>query len=226
VAALEAAAAEAPAAPVAAAPGLQGAGPARDLAEVRRLAQTLGERVDRLETDATARGAAATPDVARLVALPAFSEAVRSQVLDMAAHDVDFRSRVGTGRRDKLPRNAPFAQVAETLQLDASQEAQMSKDLQETQQGLYAVLSEERADGVVPMDLIARAEKLPPNDPRRAATFVQLFTLKIPGGEETYMQRAVKLQQGFRKKIEAYLRPRQLELLDAVEIDWFSVKFD
>ena len=44
--------------------------------------------------------------------------------------------------------------------------------------------------------------------------------------EETYMQRAVKLTQGFRKKADRYLRPQQKEILTAVEIDWFSIKFN
>ena len=56
--------------------------------------------------------------------------------------------------------------------------------------------------------------------------FIKLFTMKIPGGEETYMQRAMKLTQGFRKKADAYLRAEQRELLDNVEIDWFSIKFE
>ena len=50
--------------------------------------------------------------------------------------------------------------------------------------------------------------------------------MKIPGGEETYMQRAVKLTTSFRSKADKYLRTEQKEILNSVEVDWFSIKFD
>ena len=102
----------------------------------------------------------------------------------------------------------------------------MGKDLQEIQQELFALLSEERDDGVEPLELIAKAEELKEGDPKRAETFMKLFTLKIPGGEDTYMQRAVKLGTSFRKRIDEYLRPAQLEILNSIDVDWFSVKFN
>jgi len=211
--------------------GLHGSGAAREVADLRHLANALAERITSMERAAAAAPAAvsgAGPDLAQLVQKPAFAEAVRGVVLDMAGNDVDFRARVGGSQdRTKLPKDSPFAHVAQTLKLDASQEAQMSKDLQEIQQELFAVLSEERDDGVVPMELIAKAEEFKQGDPRRAETFMKLFTLKVPGGgEETYMQRAVKLAMSFRKKIDSYLRPAQQEILDAIEVDWFSVKFN
>ena len=209
--------------------GLAGSGTQRDVAELRHLTEALVERMGSLEKSAQAGpvgSAAGAVDPAALVDMPAFGEAVRRQVLDMAANDVDFRARMGTADRTRIPKDAPFAAVAETLKLDASQEAQMSKDLQEIQGELFALLSEERPDGVVPMEIIVQAEELKQGDPRRAEHFMKLFTLKVPGGEETYMQRAVALQQAFRKKVDNYLRPRQLELLNAVEVDWFSIKFN
>jgi len=102
----------------------------------------------------------------------------------------------------------------------------MSKDLQEIQQELFGLLSEERDDGVVPMEMIAEAESLKEGDPKKAQVFIKLFTLKIPGEEETYMQRAVQLQTDFRKKTADYLRPAQLEVWQDLEVDLFSVKFD
>ncbi|MDJ0523503.1 MAG: hypothetical protein QNJ90_15650 [Planctomycetota bacterium] len=209
-------------------PALQGSGARRELAELRGLTRALTERMTSLErtaAEAPAAGGVAI-DAGALADKPAFTEAVREVVLDMAKNDVDLRARLGTQERTKLGKDAPFALVAETLKLDASQESQMNKDLQEIQQELFALLSEERDDGVVPLELIAKAEELKDGDPKKAETFMKLFTLKVPGGEDTYMQRAVQLGTSFRKKIDTYLRPAQLEILDAVEIDWFSVKFN
>jgi len=208
--------------------GLRGAAVQRDVAELRRLTSALTDRMGTLERSVaeTPSGGGASVDATALAGKPAFTDAVRDVVLDMASNDVEFRSRVGVADRKKIPKNAPFAQVAETLKLDASQEAQMSKDLQEMQSELFALLSEERTDGIVPLELIAKSEELKQGDPKRAETFMKLFTLKVPGGDETYMQRAVKLGGAFRKQIETFLRTEQVEILNAVEIDWFSIKFD
>ncbi len=212
------------------APGatLRGASTRRELAQLRRLTNTLTDRMGAMEKAAAdvPAGAAAALSAGALAEKPEFTDAVREVVLDMATNDVDFRARVGGDQRTKLAKNSPFTKVAETLKLDASQEAQMSKDLQEMQGELFAVLSEERDDGVVPMEMIAKAEELKQGDPKRGEYFMKLFTLKIPGSEETYMQRAMKMGGAYRKKIETFLRPQQIEILNAVEIDWFSIKFN
>lgn len=208
---------------------LRGSSARRDVAELKRLTSALSERMTSMEraaAEAPAAGAVASLDAAALADKPAFHEAVREIVLGMATNDINFRAKVGNQDRTKIGKNAPFTQVAEALKLDASQESQMGKDLQEIQQELFAVLSEERDDGVVPMELIAKAEELKQGDPKRAETFMKLFTLKVPGGEDTYMQRAVMLGTSFRKKIDDYLRPAQQEILSSIDVDWFSVKFN
>jgi hypothetical protein len=213
----------------AAATTLRGSRTAREVAELRRMTNALVQRVDENETrfkSILEGDAAAGKEGALALRTPAFGEAVREVVLDMAGNDVAFRSKVGTADRTKIAKNSPFAKLAEVLELDASQESQMSKDLQGIQTELFGILSEERDDGVVPMELIAKAESLPQNDPGRAEMFVKLFTLKIPGEEETYMQRAVKLQADFRTKTKTYLRPAQLEIWNGLDVDLFSIKFD
>jgi hypothetical protein len=212
-------------------PMLRGGRTAREVAEVRRLTNALVQRVDeqetRLEAIAEAGGdGSAAPVAAASLRTAAFTDAVREVVLEMAGNDAAFRSKVGSQDRTKLPKNSSFAKLATVLELDAAQESQMSKDLQGMQQELFGILSEERDDGVVPMEMIAKAEGLKEGDPKRAELFIQLFTLKIPGREETYMQRAVKLQGDFRKRTTDYLRPAQLEIWQNLEVDLFSVKFD
>ena len=211
-----------------AAPGLHGAAARREVAELRGTADALMTRMDALEArakDGAARPAAGAVDVGTLTGSADFAEAVRELVLAMAKDDVDFRARIGTADRTKL-KDVPFRKVAETLKLDGSQESAMRKDLQGIQQELFTLLQQEREDGVVPLELIGQAEGLGPGDPRRGALLMKALTLKIPGKDETYLQRAITLAQGFRTKADAYLRAEQKEILDGVEIDWFSIKFD
>ena len=210
-------------------PALSGGAMKRDVAELRGLTEALVTRMEAVERRAAEAGAApvAAPELARsLVESRAFHEAVRNQVLDMARNDVDFRARVNTGERTHLGKDPAFARVADVLKLDASQEDRFSKDLQATQQELFTLLQEERDDGVNPMEMIAKAEALPDGDPKKGEIFMKLFTLKIPGGEETYMQRVVKLQAKFRKTAETYLRPEQIEIWNSVELNIFDVKFN
>ena len=210
------------------APGLQGASARRELAELRGTSDALMTRMEALEArakDASARPAAGTPDVESLTASARFADAVRELVLDMAKDDVDFRALVRGGAVSQL-KDVKFAKVAETLKLDGSQEQAMRKDLQSIQQELFTLLQEKRPDGVVPLELIGQAEGLGPGDPRRGALLMKALTLKVPGKETTYLDRAIELAQGFRTKTDAYLRAEQKEILDGVEIDWFSIKFD
>ena len=77
----------------------------------------------------------------------------------------------------------------------------------------------------MPIEIIAKADTLKPGDPRRTEIF-SLLALKIPGEEETYLQRLVKLQTEFSKRSRAQLRPEQNEIWDAMKVDWFSIKFN
>ena len=209
-------------------PDLKGSRTAQEVAELRRMTDALVARVDQNETAVRSIADGTTEGTAKAAVLrtQAFQEAVREVVLEMAGNDAAFRAKVGTQDRTKVPKDAPFARLAEVLELDAAQESQMSKDLQEIQQELFGILTEERDDGVVPMEMIAKAEALKEGDPKKAQIFVSLFTLEIPGSDETYMQRAVKLASGFRKKATTYLRPAQVEIWQNLDVDLFSIKFD
>lgn len=210
----------------------QGAGPggptlapgqASELA--RRIEEGLGamgRRVVALEE----RGTRGEDPLAGTLDSPAFSEAVRRVAIELARDDVAFRSAIQTSDRTKLGKDPPFARVAEALELDAAQESEFAKEIQAAQGELFQLLSEPRDDGVVPLERIAEAEALPASDPRKAQVFIDLFTLRIPGSEETYMQRAVAMALEFRKKMRPMLRPPQQDLFDAVEFNLFEVKFN
>jgi hypothetical protein len=208
-----------------AAPGLGGTGMRRDVAELQGLSEGLVQRMHALERREPEAAVPVGEQVAALTGSASFNNAVRDVLLDMATNDVDFRARIGTGQQTEIPKNAPFSRVADVLKLDASQEDRLRKDLQSIQEELIALLSEERDDGVVPLELIAKADELKPGDPRRAEIF-SLLALKIPGGEETYLKRLVKLQTEFSQRSRKYLRPEQNEIWDSIKVDWFSIKFN
>jgi hypothetical protein len=201
-----------------AAPGLEGASVSKD--DFRLLSASvdaLAERVDDGEAEARA-------DDGRPESLtPKLDEAMRELVLDMAG-DVRFRTKLGLTGSPNLPKKPAFGQLADVLKLDASQEDAFRKDLGELQQDVFALLAEERDDGVMPLEEIARAEELAQGDPKRAEVFITLFTLKIPGGEETYMQRVVEWTVSMRKRTQKYLRPEQTEIFNAIDVDLLGVQ--
>jgi len=150
---------------------------------------------------------------------------IREGVLDMAG-DVHFRTKLGLRGSPNLPKKPGFGQLAEALELDANQEDLLRKDLMGFKEEFFAIISEERSDGVVPMEEIQKAEALGPNDPGRAQIFVKLFTLKIPGSDETYMSRLGDMTSEFRKGVKDYLRDDQTELFDAIEVDYLGVQME
>lgn len=201
-------------------PGLLGAGGARRLAEVAAGIEALGARLAALEERPGAAPAAFDP------AAPDFAEGVRRVALRLAQEDVAFRLALATADRTRLGKDPPFARLAKALELDAAQEDRFRKGIQGIQAELFQVLSEPRDDGVAPLERLQEAEGLPPADPRRAQLFVELFTQAIPGSDETYLERATALAAGFRARAREWLSVRQQELLDAVEVNLFEVKFD
>jgi hypothetical protein len=209
-----------------AAPTLQA--PAATKADVERLHGTLGDvrarvdaqekRVLELASSATARGGAAGG--------PAFEEAVREVVTRMT-EDPEFRERLAAAAgRPALDKKPTFGALAKALSLDANQETRFREDLKDMQLELWAVLSEERPDGTVPMAEITKSMELPEGDPRRAEAFLNLFKQKIPGREETYVERAIALATAFRRKTAEYLRAPQQDVFSHLDVDLFGVKMD
>ncbi len=197
--------------------------------EIEALRTDVTQLTDRLkDTDARIAAAAKQPAdgvVAGDAQSPAFDEAVRDIVLDMAG-DVRFRTKLGLRGSPNLPKKPGFSQLAEALKLDATQEDEFRKDLQALKEDFLAIISEERDDGIVPLERIAEAEEYAEGDPRRAKVFIELFTLKVPGTEQTYLQRLVEMTTAFRKKTADYLRPEQTELFNAVDVDLLGVEMD
>ena len=175
------------------------------------------------DAEAAAASAAPAPDATELT--PQLDEAVRDVVLDMAG-DVRFRTKLGLSGSPNIPKKPAFGQLADVLKLDASQEDEFRKDLTVLQQDVFSLLSEERGDGVVPLEEIARAEEMAEGDPRRAEIFIKLFTLRIPGGDETYMQRVVEWTADMKKRTAKYLRPEQVEIFNALDVDLLGVQMD
>lgn len=209
-------------------PELAGQSPAVMDARLSARLEEVGRRLETLEKRPAASGPApgAAGKGSGDLASAEFSDAVRRVAVDLARNDVAFRSALANPDRTKIGKDAPFARLADALELDATQDVEFRKGIQNMQAELFQLLSEPRDDGIVPMERIQEAESLGPNDVRKTQIFIELFTLRIPGSEETYMQRAGTLTSEFRKRARAMLQPRQQEMFDALEVDLFSIKFD
>lgn len=208
------------------APTLQA--PAATKAEVKVMLDTLGEFTTRVAAqekrlaDVTAAAAAKGGASAG----PAFEDAVRD-VVNRMADETEFKAKIALAAgKPVIDKKPTIAALAKALSLDTTQETRFREDLKDAQLELFAVLSEERPDGTVPMAEIQKSMEYPEHDPRRAEAFLSLFKQKIPGSEETYMERAIALATGFRKKTGEYLRPEQTDVFNRLDVDLFGVKMD
>lgn len=190
---------------------------------VERLEGRLGETETRMTQQEKAR--ATTSEGAMNLESPDLDEKVRDIVIDMAG-DVRFREKLGLRGSPNLPKKPAFGQLAEVLELDASQEEAFRKDLLELKEGFMAIISLERDDGVVILEEIQKVESLAEHDPKRAQTFMKLFTMKIPGTDDTYVKRLVELSTSMRKKTQEYLRPEQTKRFNGLDIDLLGVEID
>lgn len=201
-------------------PGVKALDPVRTRQRLEEMEARIAQAEVRQEQAADA--AATAPGPADDAAL---DRKVREVVLDMAG-DVVFRSKLGLRGSPNLPKKPAFGQLAEALSLDAVQEETFRKDLMVLKEDVMALLSEERDDGVVPLEEIQKAEALPEGDPGRAKVFIRLFTLKIPGTEETYMNRVVDLTARFKKETQRYLRAEQTQVFNAMDVDLLGVEME
>ncbi|MDJ0974620.1 MAG: hypothetical protein QNJ98_09190 [Planctomycetota bacterium] len=187
----------------------------------------LSSRLADTESRIAKRETAAAPDGGGGLDLdaPALDEKVRDIVLDMTG-DVRFREKLGLRGAPNLPKKPAFGQLAEVLELDATQEDAFRKDLMELKEGFLAIIAMERDDGIVLLEEIQKVESLPEHDPKRAQTFMRLFTMKIPGTEKTYVTRLVEMTSTMRRKTEDYLRPEQVKRFNSLDIDLMGVEID
>jgi hypothetical protein len=194
-----------------------------DLAAMRQTVAALATRVAQQEERAAQAGPAGASGA---LGAEAFERGVR-EVLDRVQEEPTFKEKVAQAAgKPALDKKPTFAALSQYLTLDSTQESSFRDDLTDIQGQLFALLAERRPDGRVLLDEIMAAEALPPNDPKRTEVFLDLFKLKIPGVEQTYVERAVALAASFRKKADGYLRQDQRDRFGAVEIDLFGVKMN
>lgn len=177
------------------------------------------------EAPKAASGEGASQPIAAVVEDPLFERAVEDVALALA-DDVRFRAKLGLRGSPSLPKKPAFHQLAGALDLDADQEEKLRGDLMGMKEEAFALLSEERDDGIVPMEEIQKAEALPEHDPERAQIFMSLFTKKIPGSDETYMQRLVTLTGELRKRVGGYLSNQQRDVWNALDVDLLGVEME
>lgn len=201
------------------------------IAQVKRLTSTVQRLADRMATTEdwveTRKGAGESAAGGAAIDLesPDLDEKVRDIVIDMAG-DVRFREKLGLRGGPNIPKKPAFGQLAEVLELDATQEDSFRRDLMGLKEDFMAVISIERDDGVVILEEIGKVEQLPEHDPKRAQVFMKLFMLKIPGTEQTYVNRLVNMTTKMRKSTEKYLRPEQVKRFNSLDVDLLGVEME
>ena len=192
------------------------------------LAQRVNDNASRLESggDAASGKTGGTFNLAALADDPAFQKAVERVAMELTG-DVRFRAKLGLTGSPNLPKKPAFHQLAAALELDAVQEEKLRKDLLHMKETFMALVSEERDDGIVPLERFAEADAMEPSDPRRGKIFFEILQLKIPGsGEETYLSRLMDLQGEMRKNAQEYLRPAQKEIWASLDVDWMGIQME
>lgn len=215
------------AAPSAGGPVLEGAaGSPATQGELASLRQTVDALAARFQSQ-EARAAKSTPGSgAGAVGSEAFEKGVR-EVLDRVQEEPTFKEKVAQAAgKPAIEEKPTFAALSTYLALDGTQESAFRDGLTDIQGELFALLAERRPDGRVLLDEIMASEALPPNDPKRTEVFLDLFKLKIPGVEQTYVERVVALSASFRKKTDGLLRQDQRDRFGAVKVDLFGVKMN
>jgi hypothetical protein len=192
-----------------------------EVADLRSALEAVASRVTAQE-----KRAGAAPGAPGAFDGEAFEQSVRA-VLERVQEEPTFKEKVAQAAGKPALENKPtFGALAKYLALDESQETTFRRDLEDVQGELFALLADRRPDGRVLLEEIAAAETLPANDPKKTEVFLDLFKLKIPGTEQTYVEKAVALATSFRKKSDGYLRPEQRERFAAVQVDLFGVKLN
>lgn len=201
-------------------PVLEGATASRaEVADLRQALAAVAERVTAAE-----KRSGAPPGAAGLTGGEAFEQGVR-EVLSRVQDEPTFKAKVAEAAgKPALDKKPTFNALSQYLALDESQQTSLRSDLQDIQGELMALLADRRPDGRVLLEEIGAAESLPPNDPKKTAVFLDLFKLKIPGTEQTYVEKAVALSLAFRTKAAGYLKPEQQARFAAVEVDLFGVQ--
>jgi len=188
--------------------------------------EALGRELQALRKQVAAGGSASATPGAPGAGSAAFEQGVRD-VLARVSEEPEFKSKVAAAAAPAtLPHKPTFAALAEHLALDASQEKDFRQDLEDMQGSLFALLAEQRPDGRVLLEELGSADQLPEGDPKRTQVFLDLFQLKIPGTEETYVARAVRLATDFRRRTDAYLKDAQRSRFAGLDVDLFGVKMN
>jgi hypothetical protein len=186
--------------------------------ELERISRTVAELSERVgRAGDAAAGATGTPPTDRQV----------EEAVERLLEDDGFRKRlVEAARGKKLPKKPHIDLLTKALELDDGQARRFREELQAAQGELLALLSEKRADGLVPLEDVMKAEALPEGDPERERLWLKLLKLQIPGSEQTYVERAVEIAGAFRTQAATYLRADQQERFLHLGVDLFEVRIE
>jgi hypothetical protein len=205
------------------APALSGEGSLATRRELDDLSARVTELARRPVPAASPAGASGAPLERRV------EEALAKQLEgDEFQRRIDEAAQKAAEKSGKpaIEKKPTFAALSTYLSLDSAQEGDFRRDLEDVQGSLMALLAERRPDGRVLLEEIGAVDALPESDPKRVEVFLDLFQLKIPGTDETYVARAITLALDFRKRTSAYLRADQSARFASADIDLFGVRLN
>lgn len=119
----------------------------------------------------------------------------------------------------------PLADVSKDLGLTELQEDQMAEAINASQKLCFGVITTPRNDGTNVLDDIVAAMQDPEHAEEKVkAAFMQIFTARIPGSEETYLARVMQEKQALLGEFRKILTEDQMKKFDRLGQDPHEIK--
>ncbi len=184
-------------------PAAESSSPAAAAREARKAADAavaersteLERRLETLEKNALAAAAGGTGSD------PAAIDDLVAKKVDEKMEGANKKKKGGLFGDDN---KRPLADISKDLALTELQEDQMAEAINASQKLCFGIITTPRNDGTNVLDDIVVAMQDPEHAEEKVkAAFMQIFTAKIPGSDETYLGRIMKekqvLQEDFKK---------------------------
>jgi len=123
--------------------------------------------------------------------------------------------KMGGKKKDGIfgdEKKRPLTEISKDLELTEPQEDQMAAAIDASQKKVFDLITTPRNDGTNLLDDLAEALKDPEHAQEKAqAVFLQLFTAKIPGSDETYLAKIMTEKVALNEEFRKVLTPEQMK---------------
>ncbi|MCC6741347.1 MAG: hypothetical protein IT452_20055 [Planctomycetia bacterium] len=142
---------------------------------------------------------------------------------DLVARKVDEKMEGSQKKKGGLfgdDNKRPLADVSKDLALTELQEDQMAEAINASQKLCFGVITTPRNDGTNVLDDIVTAMQDPEHAEEKVkAAFMQIFTAKIPGSDETYLARVMQEKQTLLGEFRKILTEDQMKKFERLGQD-------